>query len=291
MTKAISIRLAGFALGLAGAWAAYTQQPAKGDAKGKAAPATAFTLVKVADDLYDIDGGGAGNVGVYVTDEGVILIDDKFEQHHDEILANVKKVTAKPIKYVINTHHHGDHTGGNEKLQAMNGVEILLHANARKNMVDGKAPGIPHIAFADSAQVVLGGKEVWARHFGRGHTNGDSVVFFTARRTIHTGDLMAGTSPLIDYSAGGSLIEWTKTLDAVLKLDFDTVIPGHGNVTNKAGLQAYRDNIAVMQTRIREMVRQGKSKEDVRQFLRANYGWGDLHDRAGAVDGVIAEMK
>ncbi len=289
MKRTVSIRLAGFAVGIVGAWAAYTQQSAQAQTKGKAAPA-AFNLIKVADDLYDIDGGGAGNVGVYVTDEGVILIDDKFEQHHDEILANIKKVTDKPVRYVINTHHHGDHTGGNAKFQAEN-VEILLHANARKNMVEGKAPGIPRIAFADSAQVVLGGKEVWARHFGRGHTNGDSVVFFPARRVIHTGDLMAGTSPLIDYSAGGSLADWTKTLDAVLKLDFDTVIPGHGAVTNKAGLQAYRDNIAVMQNRIHDLIRQGKTKEDVREFMRKNYNWGDIHDRMGAVEGVMAEMK
>ena len=282
MRKTIAIRITGVALTLAGAWVAYTQQ------QGKQA-ASAFTLVKVADDLYDIDGGGAGNVGVYVTDEGAIVIDDKFEQHYEEIIANIKKVTDKPVKYVINTHHHGDHSGGNVKMLG-SGAEILLHKNARENMVKGKQPGVPRIAFADEAQVVLGGKEVIARHLGRGHTNGDAVIFFPARRTIHTGDLMAGTTPLIDYPGGGSLAEWAKTLDAILKYDFDTVIPGHGNVVKKADLQKYRDNVVKLQTSVREQIRAGKSKDEVLQYLTANYGWGALQQRM-SLDGVMAEMK
>jgi glyoxylase-like metal-dependent hydrolase (beta-lactamase superfamily II) len=280
--KTIAVRLTGFALIFGGAFVAYTQQQGK-------QPAPAFTLVKVADDLYDIDGGGAGNVGVYVTDEGAIVIDDKFEQHYDEIMANVRKVTDKPVKYVINTHHHGDHSGGNAKMLAA-GVEILQHKNAREQMVKGKMPGIPRIAFADEAQVVLGGKEVIARHLGRGHTNGDSVVFFPARRTIQTGDLMAGTTPLIDYPGGGSLAEWAKTLDAILKYDFDTVIPGHGAVAKKADLQKYRDNVVKLQTEVRQQIRAGKSKDEVSQFLIANYGWGAMQQRM-SLDAVMTEMK
>ena len=271
MRKTIAIRVTGVALTLAGAWAAYTQQQSK-----QAAPA--FTLVKAADDLYDIDGGGAGNVGVYVTDEGAIVIDDKFEQHYDEIMANIKKVTDKPVKYVINTHHHGDHSGGNVKMLG-SGAEILLHKNAREQMVKGKQPGVPRIAFADEAQVVLGGKEVIARHLGRGHTNGDAVIFFPARRAIHTGDLMAGTTPLIDYANGGSLAEWAKTLDAILKYDFDTVIPGHGAVVKKADLQKFRDNVVKLQTDVRQQIRAGKSKDEVLQFLTTNYGWAAMQQR------------
>lgn len=282
MTKTIAIRLTGLALTLAGSWAAYTQQ------QGKQAPVP-FTLVKVADDIYDIDGGGAGNVAVYATDEGAIVIDDKFEQHYDEIMANIKKVTDKPVKYVINTHHHGDHSGGNVKMLA-GGAEILLHKNAREQMVKGKQPGVPRIAFGDEAQVVLGGKEVFARYFGRGHTNGDAVIFFPARRTIHTGDLMAGTTPLIDYPGGGSLAEWAKTLDGILKYDFDTVIPGHGAVVKKADLQKYRDNVVKLQTEVRQQIRSGKSKDEVLQFLTTNYGWGAMQQRM-SLDGVMAEMK
>ncbi len=280
MTKTLGIRLSGIALALAGAFAAYTQQ-------GKQAP-VAFNLVKVADDIYDIDGGGAGNVGVYVTDEGAIVIDDKFEQHFDEIMANVKKVTDKPVKYVINTHHHSDHSGGNPKMLA-SGAEILLHKNARANMVKGKQAGVPRIAFADEAQVVLGGKEVIAHHYGRGHTNGDAVIYFPARRVIHTGDLMAN-SALIDYANGGSLAEWAATLDQVLKLDFDKVIPGHGPVSDKAGLKAWRDKVAAQADAAKAQIRSGKSKDDVMAFMTANYGWGAMNKQM-SLDGLFAEMK
>jgi len=105
------------------------------------------------------------------------------------------------------------------------------------------------IVFTDESSVFLGGKEVRAHYYGRGHTNGDAVMYFPALKTIHTGDLMAGTSPLIDYPGGGSVVEWTKTLDRVLALDFDTVIPGHGAVTNKAGLLTYRNNVEKLRNR------------------------------------------
>ena len=103
---------------------AYTQNP-----QGKQAPAQTkapapFNLIKVADDLYVIDGGGAGNVAVYITNEGVIMVDDKFEQHFDEIMANVKKVTNQPVKYILSTHYHADHSGGNAKMQQMNAVVV-----------------------------------------------------------------------------------------------------------------------------------------------------------------------
>jgi glyoxylase-like metal-dependent hydrolase (beta-lactamase superfamily II) len=251
-------------------------------------PPPPLALVKVADDLYSIEGSG-GNVAVYLTDEGAIVIDDKFERNSDEILANVKKITDKPVRYVLNTHHHGDHSGGNAKMLAA-GYEVLLHKNARANMVNGKMPGIPRIAFGDEAQVVLGGKEVRARYFGRGHTNGDAVVFFPGRRAIHTGDLMAGATPLIDYPNGGSVVEFLKTLDGILANDFDVVIPGHGAVQKKADLQAYRDNLGKLVAAAREQVRAGKSKEEIGKFMTANYGWGAMQQRL-SLDGMMAELR
>jgi glyoxylase-like metal-dependent hydrolase (beta-lactamase superfamily II) len=112
--------------------------------------------------------------------------------------------------------------------------------------------------FTQETAVFLGGKEARARHFGRGHTNGDAIIYFPALRTIHTGDLMSGTSPLIDYPGGGSVVEWTKTLDAAMKLDFDTVIPGHGKVTNKAGLLAYRDNVEKLRNRVSGLIHEAR---------------------------------
>src|SRR5260370_391270 len=102
---------------------------------------------------------------------------------------------------------------------------------------------------------------------------GDAVIYFPALRTIHTGDLMAGTSPLIDYPGGGSVVEWTKTLDAAMKLDFDTVIPGHGKVTNKAGLLAYRDNVEKLRNRVSGLIREGTGQDDVGKAVMAEYGW------------------
>ena len=123
------------------------------------------------------------------------------------------------------------------------------------------------ITFTTETAVYLGGKEVRAIYMGRGHTNGDAVIYFPQLRVLHTGDLMAGTSPLIDYNGGGSVVEWTKTLDNALKLDFDTVIPGHGDVTNKAGLLTYRNNVEKLRNRVSGLVHEGKSQDDIAKVM------------------------
>lgn len=230
---------------------------------------------KIADDLFVIIGNG-GNVAALVTDEGVVLVDDKFEQDYEAIVAQVRTFTDKPVKYVINTHHHSDHSGGNTRFIEI--AEIISHKNARANIAASKQGGAPanmkpaRITFTDETSVFLGGKEVRARYFGRGHTNGDVIVYFPAHRVIHTGDLMAGVTPLIDYPGGGSLVEWSKTVDAAMAaLDFDKVIPGHGTVTDRAGLQTYRDNVVKMRTEIAALIKQGKSQEEVRAHLATLY--------------------
>lgn len=224
--------------GLACLWLAWAQnqQPAE------------LTLQKVADDLYVIQGSG-GNVAFMPTREGVILIDDKFAQDGPQILAKVKSVTQEPIRYVINTHQHGDHTGGNAALLAAK-TEILIHRNARANMVAAEMPGIPRITFSDESQIFLGGKEVDARYFGRGHTNGDVMIYFPAQRVVHTGDLFTSGAPFCDTSAGCSIKEWDKTIQKSLAWDFDTVIPGHGPVMKKADLAKYAQTVAAVRDHI-----------------------------------------
>ncbi len=208
-------------------------------------PSRPLNVQKVTDHLWVIMNNASGNVAVLPTDEGVLLVDDKFEQDGPEILAKVKAISDKPIKYILNTHQHGDHTGGNAFMLKNTPAEIVIHKNARANMVAGKQPGLPQITFADEAQVFLGGQEVSAHHLGRGHTNGDAVILFPAERVLHTGDLFVnGSAPFIDYSAKGSIVDWDKTLDRVLQLDFDIVIPGHGPVAKKADLVKWRDSIA-----------------------------------------------
>ncbi len=127
MNITLALRVVFCALLLGAVWTAFTQTG------NGLQPPPPLALVKVADDLFSIEGSG-GNVAVYVTDEGAIVVDDKFERNHEEIVANIKKVTDKPVKYLINTHHHGDHSGGNAKMLGL-GVDILLHKNARANMV------------------------------------------------------------------------------------------------------------------------------------------------------------
>ena len=285
MNKTSLIRsFAGLAVCL-GAWVAYTQnQP----------PAQPLKVNKIAADLYELEGDG-GNVAVYLTDDGVIVVDDKFERNYNDIMANIRTLTDKPVKYVLNTHQHGDHTGGNEKMKA-NGVQVIAHRNARVNMVAGKQPGLPHVSFTDQAQVYLGGKEVDAYYNGRGHTNGDVVIYFPALRVLHTGDLFTTNgqgrvAPLVDYNGMGSAIEWTKTLDGVLKLDFDTVIPGHGPISKKADLEKYRAGFERMQTSIRNMTRLAKGRDDVLKMLVSDFGWAQTGLGTNSLDRVIAELK
>ncbi|HUE04956.1 MAG TPA: MBL fold metallo-hydrolase [Bryobacteraceae bacterium] len=287
MTRTLATRLGAAALLLAGGWIAYTQN------QDKQPPP--LTLNKVKDDLYEIEGDG-GNVAVYVTGEGVILVDDKFEQDYENIMAKVKSVTDQPVKYVLSTHHHSDHSGGNVKFLPT--AEIISTANARANIVEHKQPGAPanmtpaRVVFTDECSVFLGGKEVRARYFGRGHTNGDAVIYFPALRTIHTGDLMAGKTPLIDYTGGGSLKAWTQTLDGALQLDFDTVIPGHGPVTTKAGLLEYRNNVEKLRNRAAGLIHEGKSQDEVGAVMAAEFGWGQGSMQAQwSLPGMMQELR
>ena len=286
MSRTAFSRISAAILFLVLAWIAYTQnnQPAK------------LNLNKVKDDLWEIEGDG-GNVAVYVTGEGVILIDDKFDQDHEQIVEKVKSVTDQPIKYIINTHYHADHSGGNTKF--LSSAIIISTANARTNILEHKQSNAPPgvspapVVFKKELSVFLGGKEVRAIYYGRGHTNGDAVIYFPEIRTLHTGDLMAGTSPLIDYNGGGSLAEWAKTLDGPIHdLDFDTVIPGHGPVTNKAGLITYRDNVEKLRERVTSMIHEGKTQEEVAKFMTDEYKWapGSLQQQ-WSVPGMMKELR
>jgi glyoxylase-like metal-dependent hydrolase (beta-lactamase superfamily II) len=156
MSRTLLVRLSAVLIVLAGAWVAYTQAPPQGK-DGKQAKQPNNTMSKVADDLYVIIGDG-GNSTVYITNEGVILVDDKFEYDGQDIVDKVKSVTNQPIKYVLNTHLHGDHTGSNERFLPT--AEIIATKNARDNMVKNKAPGVMRVVFTDETDIFLGGKEV-----------------------------------------------------------------------------------------------------------------------------------
>jgi len=258
-----------------------------GDAPSK------LNTVRVTDDLFVIHNDFVpGNTTALITNEGVVLVDDKFEVDFANIVAEVKKLTPLPIKYVINTHHHGDHSGSNAKMQAMN-VQVVASEQAHENMVDGKMPGQPTMTFRDHAYIHLGGKTVELYHFGRAHTNGDVVALFPAQRTLAAGDMFTfgdDVPELIDYPGGGSAKEWTSTLDSALQLDFVNVVPGHGNVTSKAEMRKYRDSTLRLRNRVHELIAQKKTRADIEKVMRAEFHWADLHVMFG-LDGAIAELQ
>jgi glyoxylase-like metal-dependent hydrolase (beta-lactamase superfamily II) len=270
-----------------GTWVVLTQGPARG-----------ARLQRVTGDLHLLSGEG-GNVAVYVTAEGVVLVDDMYDRNAAEILAQVKGLTDRPLRYVFNTHQHDDHAGGNAKLLPL--ADIIAHRNARANLVAKKPPffeetpgtpiGLPRVTFSDEASVFVGGKEVRAYHFGRGHTNGDAIIYFPDEKVIHTGDLFlaarapqgrgaapvanrpVGVSMYVDYSQGGSFLEWTQTLDRALALDFQQVIPGHGPVATRADLAKYRADLETMRNRVAGLIREGRTRDEMVRVMEADYGW------------------
>lgn len=250
-------------------------------------------LIKVQDDVYVIHNEYVpGNTTAVVTNEGVILVDDKFEADVDNIVSLLKTVTNQPIKYVINSHYHGDHSGGNAKLQA-GGTLAVASAQARARMVAGNQPGLVDITVEPRGTIHLGGKSAEIYWFGRAHTDGDVVVLFPQNRLLAAGDMFTvgeGTPQLIDYMGGGSAKEWTATVAKVLELDFDTVVPGHGSVVKKADMQSFRSSTQRLTELVTQAVRQNKSRAEIESIMRMEFGWQDFHVQM-ALDGLINEMR
>jgi cyclase len=250
-------------------------------------------LVKVRDDLFVIHNQFVpGNTTVFVTNEGVVLVDDKFEQDAPNILSMVKTVTSQPVRYVINTHHHGDHSGGNVKMQAA-GAQIIASEAAYRHFVDAKQPGPPTLTVVDRGFIHLGGKEIRLYYFGRAHTSGDIFVYFAADRVLAAGDAFTFgpmTPMLIDYQGGGSAKEWTATLDRALELDFDAVVPGHGDVTTKAEMRKFRDLTLGMRTKVHEMIVQKKTEAEITAVLKSDFQGAQLVF-PGLLPGLLNELQ
>jgi glyoxylase-like metal-dependent hydrolase (beta-lactamase superfamily II) len=267
LVVSLSIAVAGLAIPLV-----FGQQP-QGEPFS-----TAIRPVK--DGLYVIPGyDGAvtgGNVAVRVTSEGAIIVDDRFPPQSGEIVPKVRSVTSQPIRYVLSTHHHGDHSGGHPEFITV--AEIIAHRNARQNMVRNKQMAPPRVTFTDQSSVFLGGIEVRALHFGRGHTDGDAVIYFPDLRTIHTGDLVVWgkrtdgsiLTPFVDRANGGSLAEWIATLDRTLQLDFDTAIPGHGPVLRKDDVRRFHQGLVTLRQRLTTAVREGATRDTLAARLKTD---------------------
>ncbi len=259
MSRTLAVRLFGGALLLLGA------RKAVHDAQTPAPPQ--LTMNQVKDDLYEIVGDG-GNVAVYITNEGVILIDDKFEQDYDQIMAKVKSVTNQPIKYILSTHHHADHSGGNVKFASA--VQIISTANARANIVDKKCAGAPATMTNGECRVHRRNRRVFGRKRGarsllrpRAYQWRCGDLFPAAEDSPHRrSDVWSQFADRLSGRRERSQMDQDARPGAG-SLDFDTVIPGHGNVTNKAGLLTYRNNVEKLRNRATGLIREGKSQDEV----------------------------
>lgn len=231
----------------------------------------------VGNGIYVLFGRG-GNIAISVGEDGVIMIDDQYAPLTGKILAAVKTITDKPVDYVINTHWHGDHTGGNENMDKAQAV-ILGHSNVRARLgeeqfnsyFDRKTPpspqaALPVITFEDRLKLFFNELEIDVFHVMEAHTDGDSIVHFKGANVIHMGDTyFNGWYPYIDASSGGSLIGFIDAMDDVLALSDDktVIIPGHGPVSNKAELQKHRDALEALRVKLEAELTAGKSDEAI----------------------------
>ena len=220
--------------------------------------------------------GRGGNIAVSVGDDGALLVDDKFPDLTDAILASVGELTDGPVRWVVNTHWHGDHTGGNANL-ARAGATLVAHDNVRLRLstsqdrggeVSPPAPedAWPRVTFDEGLSLHVNGDTVRVFHVDPAHTDGDSVVHFEGADVVHMGDtFFNGMYPYIDVSSGGHLPGLVAAADRVLaRCDEDTrIIPGHGPVGDADDLRAYRDMLATVHERLLVFLEEGKSLEEV----------------------------
>ena len=232
---------------------------------------------KLNDSTYMLIGAG-GNMGLSVGEDAVFLIDDQYAPLTPKIEAAIKALTAKPVKFMINTHWHGDHTGGNVNMGKA-GALIFAQDNVRKRLSNeqfndffkSKTPpidkaGLPVVSFSEDITFHLNGEEIHAFHVPKAHTDGDAIIHFRKSNIIHTGDTyFNGLYPFIDFASGGSPDGVVAAADRMLAIADDNtkIIPGHGPLSNKAELKVYRDMIATITARIKALLAQGKSLEEI----------------------------
>ena len=253
-----------------------------------------FAIEPVRDGLFVIRGDG-GNVAVRVTTDGVILVDAGLRGRFADVERLVGSVTEEPIRQVVITHMHPDHTGGLADVD--DDVEVIAHSATRDLMQRAGFPGEPRTVFGDELTLDVGDGEVRILHLGAGHTEGDALVYFPDARVVHVGDLLHELAPFIDYAQGGSSAGWVAALDRLLELDFDVVIAGHGELMDRADVTAFRDQLEAVRARMRVMIDGGALRRDVGPGLTTtNLPWTQyrgsplFRSLAGLYDEVLAEM-
>jgi glyoxylase-like metal-dependent hydrolase (beta-lactamase superfamily II) len=263
----------------------------------------------LANGVYMLAGAG-GNIGMSVGDHGVILIDDQYAPLTDKIKFAIAQVTERPVLFVINTHWHADHTGGNEKL-AGDGALIVAHDNVRTRMgadqfsevlnrtVPARPAGaLPVVTFSENMSFHLNGQDIRIFHVENAHTDADAIVHFRDRNVIHMGDCFWSESyPLIDSAGGGSLRGMIRAANEGLALADGTtkIIPGHGRIGNREDLRAYRDMLLDVQRRVEPLVVAGRTADEIARArpladLDAKWGGGFMTpERFLAV--VVADLS
>jgi glyoxylase-like metal-dependent hydrolase (beta-lactamase superfamily II) len=222
--------------------------------------------------------GRGGNIALAVGDEFAFLVDDQYAPLTPKILAAVRGVTDKPVRFLVNTHWHGDHAGGNENM-AKAGVLLVAHDNVRTRMsteqftelFNRRSPpsprgALPVVTFVESVTFHLGSETVHVVHVPPAHTDGDAIVHFVQANTIHMGDTyFKDAYPFVDLSSGGSFEGVIRAADVALGYANDStrIIPGHGALANRADLKKYRDVLVQVRDRVAALIRQGKTKEQV----------------------------
>ena len=235
---------------------------------------------KLTEHVYALKGSG-GNIGLCVGEDGAFVIDDQYAPLTKKILAAIAAVTDKPVRFVINTHWHGDHAGGNENL-GREGAVIVAQENVRKRLAmdqifvdaSGEADtsralahaGLPVITFREEVDFHVNGDDLHVFHVEHAHTDGDAIIRFANANVVHMGDtFFNGFYPFIDLRTGGSVDGYIAAVDKVLGMvdGASRIIPGHGPVTDRAGLQKFHDMLVACRERVRQAVAQGQRLDQV----------------------------